>query len=335
MVKQEIKFETITPLYTGSVDAREMKIIQPASIMGSLRFWFDVICHFSGKFKDNRFSKKEFNHKKYEKFVRSNPKATDEEICDELQLSPTARYFGCTGWKSRIGIEKITKFENNKEVEFKGNDFKDSLDIGGQLWINIDRNGKPRDSCWFIPYTYYNGEFMITFTTENKQIAENILYPLLNFIQEYGFLGGKNNIGFGRVKIVIPDISSKREIKIGNEFTTPMDLVYKVDQKSELLNFNSINVFFRDKNERDFLKKIESLLNIKSRLRLTEGFTLKRHFIFGSTSDKNGFYLRIDRESEKYDVDVPNATKIIPLISEDKIGFLGIPGIITMPEVTR
>ncbi|MGC9365331.1 MAG: type III-B CRISPR module RAMP protein Cmr1, partial [Fidelibacterota bacterium] len=106
MIKKEVQFETITPLFTGDVN-QEMTEIKPAGIMGSLRFWFEVICHFSGLFNDAKYSKDEFNYKKYEKFVKKNPDETDDEICDRLQLSPVARYFGCTGWKSRIGIDKI------------------------------------------------------------------------------------------------------------------------------------------------------------------------------------------------------------------------------------
>ncbi len=39
------RFKTITPIYTG--DAwQECREIKPASIIGSLRFWFEVLCYF-------------------------------------------------------------------------------------------------------------------------------------------------------------------------------------------------------------------------------------------------------------------------------------------------
>lgn len=71
MIKEKIKFETLTPLYTGSVDARKMKEIQPASIMGSLRFWFDVICHFSGINDNFKYDdKKKKKLKIYEEYLK-------------------------------------------------------------------------------------------------------------------------------------------------------------------------------------------------------------------------------------------------------------------------
>jgi CRISPR-associated protein Cmr1 len=49
-----VKFETITPLYTG--DAwQNCKEIKPSSIMGSLRFWFEVLCYFNEIINDNYF----------------------------------------------------------------------------------------------------------------------------------------------------------------------------------------------------------------------------------------------------------------------------------------
>ncbi len=44
--KVKITFKTITPLWTG--DAwQENKEIRPSSLIGSLRFWFEVICYFA------------------------------------------------------------------------------------------------------------------------------------------------------------------------------------------------------------------------------------------------------------------------------------------------
>ena len=47
MSEVKVKFKTITPLWTG--DAwMENREIRPSSIIGSLRFWFEVICYFAG-----------------------------------------------------------------------------------------------------------------------------------------------------------------------------------------------------------------------------------------------------------------------------------------------
>ena len=37
----------------------------------------------------------------------------------------------------------------------------------------------------------------------DQTIITNIIVPLPNFIQRYGLVGGKNNLGYGRVKFTI------------------------------------------------------------------------------------------------------------------------------------
>ena len=42
-----LTLDTITPLWTGDAWGKNNEI-RPSSIMGSLRFWFEVICYFAG-----------------------------------------------------------------------------------------------------------------------------------------------------------------------------------------------------------------------------------------------------------------------------------------------
>jgi len=306
VIKKEVTFQTITPLYTGGVDMK-MTEIKPASIMGSLRFWFDVICHFSGKFNGPKYSQTEFNYKKYQDFIESKPEVTDVEICEHLQLSPTARYFGCTGWKSKIGIETI-------------NSSKDEI-----RWIPPSKRKIVDGKNWYLPEKYFEGKFTISFSTEGTEIAENILFPLLNFIQEYGFLGAKNNIGFGRVKMVNSDFSLYKLLHIGESIYNPHEIVEVTNDKNLLKrdDVRKIIYFSVTKKNSVYLGEIKNLLIEKSQLRSSEiRDRSKRHFIFGS----------IQKDNYK-EVIGPNATKIIPFISENEIGFLGIPAIISMPEV--
>jgi len=314
MIKQEITFQTVTPLFTGGVDMK-MTEIKPASIMGSLRFWFEVICHFSGKFNDPKYSQTEFNYKKYQDFIKNKPEATDIEICNHLRLFPTARYFGCTGWKSKIGIKKI-------------NPSGDEIRLISPNRRIIVVNGKN----WYLPERYFEGLFKIVFTTESTEIAENILLPLLNFIQEYGFLGAKNNIGFGRVKIIVPNISSNLSFHIFNDEVLWKNIIHRAGKESDLFNGDQINYFNIDDKVGEFQNNIRNLLNKKSQLRSKEGLRPKRHYYFGSTANDEYFTFK---NGVKITVQGPNATKIIPLISENEIGFLGIPGIISMEEVAH
>ncbi len=127
-----VEFKTITPIYTG--DAwQECREIKPASIMGSLRFWFEVLCYFNGVISDGYFDKEgapkesldynDFRKKLYEKINRKledNEEYNFEEIIDEilseLGISIPSRIFGCTGWKSKIRIKNVS-YEKPKKLE--------------------------------------------------------------------------------------------------------------------------------------------------------------------------------------------------------------------------
>jgi len=319
MIKQEITFQTITPLFTGGVDMK-MTEIKPSSIMGSLRFWFDVICHFSGinnKFKYNDNKKPKIGNEylkilitESEESERKN-KLPDDVICCKLMLTPTEYYFGTTGWKSKIGIEEISMSADDLYFVDKSN--------------KRIVNGKN----WYLPEKYYMGSFTIVFFIESKEIAENILFPLLNFIQEYGFLGAKNNIGFGRVKVIEPNISTNSQLHILKDEVLWENIIHRAKNESDLFNINQINYFKIDDKVGVFQNNIRNLLIKKSQIRSWKRIKPERHYIFGSTA-KDEYYTF--NNSNKITAKGPNATKIIPVISEKEIGFLGIPGIISMKE---
>jgi CRISPR-associated protein Cmr1 len=319
MLKVPITLETITPLFTGNCN-QEMTEIQSTSIMGSLRFWFEVICHFSGKFNNKHYSENKLNPEIFKKFIKNKPDATNEEIQKEFNLSPTAFYFGCTGWKSQIGIEKIDFHKDN--------------------FVNIER-GKTRiieGKNWHLPKQYYQDQFTIIFTLPDEPCKENILFPLLQFIQEYGFLGGKNNLGFGRVKIInINDENYQNKKKTEEEtdefvftilnenYTLHINRLENSDFHIEGYNYksdfitkcNGITYLPIDSTSKNYSNNIKRLLKVKSILRnLFEDEEQKKYF--GSSK-----------------ADPVQATKIIPLIREKERGFLAIPGIITMEETSN
>jgi len=371
MGKIILKCETITPLFTGDCN-QEMTEIKPASIMGSLRFWFEVICHFSGKFNKEEYSKNELNAKEFKEFIKNKPDATDEDIQRKFELTPTAFYFGCTGWKSQIGIEKIEPIKDYCYGNRMNLPFGILYSDKEKQWIDLqkwDSNcNNYSNHCWFLPQQYFWGKFQITFSLSDSSLKDNILFPLLRFIQEYGFLGGKNNLGFGRVKILEPSIAN-REMKIFKETIDYSSLIKSNKLNEKEMNKLSTYIFDKmevlwleqDKKENEnkpaqtgnkicaeiekyedehfdqsisYLGSIKCLLFLKSKMRKNIGNKFQRHYFFGSTSEKREFFF--NWSNKKYEnVSYPNATKIIPLIRKHERGFLVIPGIINMEEINN
>jgi CRISPR-associated protein Cmr1 len=191
----EVIFETITPLYTG--DAwQESKEIRPSSLIGSLRFWFEVICYFGGVCSERDFDKekgrfeKEISQEEFKK--RLSKHGTDFEgqikAVKELEIPLPAIIFGTTGWKSLIEIKKINFNDENFE------EVKNTRIISGKNW--------------FWKKIEYNGEFKVIFKVP-EEIKEAIFFPLLNFMDKYGYWGGSWNVGYGRLKV--------KKIKINNQ----------------------------------------------------------------------------------------------------------------------
>ena len=304
-----ITFETITPLWTG--DAwQECKEIRPSSLIGSLRFWFEVICYFSGICKKEDFNskngrfEKEVDRRKFEECLKKkclkkkgDTFETKIECLLEQGIPLPSIIFGTTNWKSLMEVESIKylgnyyfgnklnlpyaigiKKNSNEEPlifqteeewrekinSYNGKNFRDKLNKAKKEW-----------SFFFFPNLYFYGKFEVKFQIEEK-ILEPIFFPLLNFMDKYGFWGGKWNIGYGRLKIMVNDgwkkddfelfklsdnISSwKKKMKIE---TVELDLDFNSLEASEflksILDKSSDDKFsFSCKEEEDFRNKMRS-----------------------------------------------------------------------------
>lgn len=302
MKKQEeitIEFETITPIWTGDAWGSNSEL-KATAIMGSLRFWFEVYCHFAG------IEVKEKEELDYKEFIKQRKKIenidkSDDAILSDMKVTLASKIFGCTGWKSRIEIEKIS-FEEDKQYQYPTGKIQFPS-------LKYNKNGKDITPSWYFSKGFY-GNGTITFKT-TQEIKQNILLPLLNFIEQYAFIGAKNNIGYGRVRFKnIEKVNVFGFSQVGLENSSIDDLV---QSKKLITNSSSTN--------NDLSQLIKQLLEQKANLRKKITNQQDRHYKFGTVKKANW---------EK--IEVPQATKIIPLISKNSdnsyIGkFLSIVGI--------
>ena len=375
----KITFKTLTPLWTGDAWG-ENREIRPSSIMGSLRFWFEVICYFAkitgdrnyenGKLKDDLKSD-EFKGKllKY----GANFEGLDKALAN-WKISLPSRVFGCTGWKGWVGVKRIEPIEdycfgnklnlpfgvavkkddNNIKIFQVKNEYNDFINQNySGSWRKKQKEFRKEYSIWYFANPYFYGQFTVTFEVEEK-ILEPIFYPLLAFIEKYGFLGGKWNIGYGRVKVEKIQIKENKEFKHYSNWRQEkfgFSKFYK-DKKDKFSNEKEIfSSFLQDtsnwgdlennKSKVIYLKKhnmkqntykdiIKELIKIKSEKRFNLKSSRKnnmddefRHEIYGTV-----------KKGKKEKIDVPQGSKIIPWIYEEngqmKGGFVSIAGILNM-----
>ncbi len=318
----KVTFKTITPIYTG--DAwQQCEEIKPASIMGSLRFWFEVLCYFNGVidneyFDENGKPSETLDYKKFKELKDKIKSKMDLEnaidtILKDMEISLPSRIFGCTGWRGRIRIKSIEYNKNN----FNKNNFK-----------NEPRRAIIEGKRWYWKKTYYFGEFEIVFETD-EVTKEAVLIPLLNFIERYGYLGGGQNIGYGRVKILNnngnKDKTKFELCKFGsfNDFDFKDIVNDRVSTFEELIKKEKkILILRKDAGGDSFKDIIKELIKIKAQKRKehkeNDGNENERHQIFGYNNPTEG-------------------SKILPYVYEEKDddrklkgGFISIAGILNI-----
>lgn len=314
----KIRVDTVTPVYTG--DAFGINEIKPQSIMGSLRFWFEVFLKAVGKLPRNyNYNTERIKSEKYDNEVLIHISKGNSLIsakaksCKEIALP--SQIFGCSGLKSKISVRNITQI---KAMDYLNLQNKPPIKINGS------KNG------WPFPGEYFYGYFTIEFNVEDENILKDILLPLLNFIEKYGYLGGKNNLGFGRVKFTlenpvygsIKDYDVFRLSRYGNDKDiqdSEAVIKYNNSNKVEKMYYiNKIGLYVKDTKEHKdneyFYEILKELINQKADLRknFKDGDVLE-HYIFGFTGNKKETNNRKINTKRK---EKPNATKIIPWINE-------------------
>lgn len=358
----DVGFKTITPLWTGDAWGQDRRIM-PQSILGSMRYWFDTFCLAAGlktaAYDGENVDMKEF-HEKAMSFIELHPNAGIFEVSmkalAEKDLSLSSIVFGCEGWRGAIGIRSITgpPVMLSKELGLPYAIAKKRIEHEGK-WeeITLRQPGnydRKEYHLWFFPEKIFCGEGVISFVYADPILKEALLFPLLSFIQDYGFLGGKNNMGFGRVKFYeasgrarvpmrrdeflfsrifenVPDIKIKDAVEEVNSFDDLISCdklaLFRYDYKDAYKNIKK-ELNDSDKNHNiGYFDTIKFLIREKAKKRAEEKSKQKFKEKADGEKKKKGDGKRhfifgstqIDRFG---DIEGPNATKIIPWCGESE-----------------
>ncbi|WP_058486550.1 RAMP superfamily CRISPR-associated protein [Defluviitalea phaphyphila] len=342
----KVKFNTLTPIYFGNA-IQDFTEIRPSAILGCMRFWLDVVNVLNDKKitmdqidESTKNTNKEDSKPKINEIILKklfeNPKDSswDEMILEEYKKTFKIKkwsdlLFGCENFKGNITIEKITDIKNNiSEIK--------------KIKIEIKKNNK-KAKCWFLPSKLYIGKLSVKFKV-NELLLEDYFYPLLYFINEVGYLGGKWNLGFGRVEVLeVIDESIKQEVNLKKyaKFTKSItiknkkeydikkhfeNIKYRInDNKGQLVVLAETNEEFepfKNKKSNKAIKKyvestyksyITDVLKEKTEYRnVIKGYL--RHKVFGTTKEGT------------------QGSKVLPYVGKDdsgnfKTGFLLLDGL--------
>jgi len=196
----KLRLQTYTPLWTGGV-AKNCDRLHETGVMGSMRFWYEVICNGLGIGacdaikSDNRCL---LDGSKYNEGIK-NGKAVDE-ILAEQGICPVCRIFGCGGWKRRFQLRIIN--EPSVQVSF--------VSHCNKVWLEKIFEG---NNAFFG-----NVNFEVVFFDDKAEFIKSQLLMLFGFIELFGALGAKMQHGFGQIQLLEPRGITEAEIitQMGN-----------------------------------------------------------------------------------------------------------------------
>ncbi len=179
MASLKIHLKTLTPIWTGGIDGT-MDRIHETGLLGSLRWWYEAIMRgLGGSACDPSEHTCIFDEEKYRK-----SRATDEHqrlreagVCDACQV------FGATGWRRRFRLEIV-----DDRTEPAWNPPPDMLNV----------RPPDRRRGWFLPPGRM-GTFVLRFTGDSEVLG--MLASLLLFLEKWGNLGAKPQLGYGVFRI--------------------------------------------------------------------------------------------------------------------------------------
>ena len=185
----EIKLKTLTPLWTGGIDGKVDRIHE-TSIIGSLRWWYEVIVRgLGGHVCDPSKHKCTLDVEEYHKSNANDERQRlhDAGLCDVCQV------FGATGWRRRFRI---------KIEETSISDASITHPIRANRTYTREDNNREKECTptWYFPDPPKVGAFAISTQSLMPDIPSEVIAGLIQFIADWAALGARPQMGFGVVE---------------------------------------------------------------------------------------------------------------------------------------
>lgn len=185
----ELAVTTLTPLWTGGVKTAKMDRISETGIIGSLRWWFELLVRgFGGMVNDPTMDERSsFDREKHEKSHAKDERSRlrDAGLCDVSQV------FGATGWRRRfrLVINDSTTADTSVKQRIQANR------------SYVDARGYTRTPTWYFPDKQSDkprsGNFSIQIQSVAQDFQPEIIAGLLQFLADWAAIGARAQMGFG------------------------------------------------------------------------------------------------------------------------------------------
>ncbi len=249
----EIKLKTLTPIWTGGVEAGKMDRIHETGIIGSLRWWYEVIVRgLGGKVCDPSKHECRFYPDKYRRseVVEMRQRLLDAGLCDVCQI------FGATGWQRRFRLVIDGSSLSNVPLSNIEADRR------------YEKNGKQKTPTWYFQNPAKSGDFIIQVQSLATEFQPAIISGLLQFVAGWAALGARPQMGFGVVKLdsevnidpfldCISAVAGQQSYpalpSLKNSFFCQLEVDNATAQKTFNIKYDLRRLFKNDKNLRHFI----------------------------------------------------------------------------------
>jgi CRISPR-associated protein Cmr1 len=180
----ELEINTLTPVWTGGVEAGKVDRLHETGILGSLRWWMEVFARGMGGNVCDLAPPCQYTDK------------ANGGVCD------VCRVFGATGWRRRfrIAIRETNISDAAIQHPIKANR------------TYVDNKGKTRTPTWYFPdplksnlkppppNTPKTGAFTIEIQSLAQGFQMEVIAGLIQFIADWTAIGARAQMGFGVIE---------------------------------------------------------------------------------------------------------------------------------------
>ncbi|NJM66641.1 MAG: type III-B CRISPR module RAMP protein Cmr1 [Acaryochloris sp. RU_4_1] len=168
----EVKIKTLTPLWTGGVEAGKCDRIHETGILGSLRWWMEVLVRGMGG-------------------IACDP--TEQKCSSKNGLCEICKIFGAEGQKRKFRLEVI---QDNTEPDKA---------VTSTIQAERSNNKKDKPPTWYFPKDLKDKPRSGTFTIQIQSLHPNfkpeVIGGLIQFIAYWSALGARPQMGFGVIQV--------------------------------------------------------------------------------------------------------------------------------------
>lgn len=257
----ELTIRTLTPIWTGGAEARQVDRIHEAGILGSLRWWMEALVRgLGGRACDPTKPQCVLSGSRLEAYEQAikNGKAsrqalTEAEICDACQI------FGATGWRRRFRLDIQDGTTPDRSVSGK-------IEVTRS---HEDNKGTTQTSTWFFRDKPRSGRLSLRIQSLAPDFQPEVMAELVQFLADWAAIGARAQMGFGVIEVMNGRLDSKplyqwlittagnnpypTEPSLQNIFLARVHIPGATEQNTFDLKYDLRRLFSHDRDVRHFI----------------------------------------------------------------------------------